>query len=73
MYWDIVQPRLSKPLWPAPKSKRSDKQKVWKINIWLTTPTPISFSLPYSKKFSRDPIFAAFVDDRLTMKIKPAN
>ena len=26
-----VQPRLSEPLWPAPKSKGSDKQEVWII------------------------------------------
>ena len=44
-----VQPRLSKPLWPAPQSKRLDKQKSLDnresiFDVWLTMPTPISYS-----------------------------
>ena len=46
VWWALtVQPRLSKPLWPAPKSKHSDKQKVWIFDVWLTKPTPISYSV----------------------------
>ena len=48
---NAVQPRLSELLWSAPKSKRSDKQKVRIIkcsttfDVRLTTPTPISYSV----------------------------
>ena len=45
-----VQPQLSEPLWPAPKSKRSDKQESSDnlesiFDVRLTTPTPISYSV----------------------------
>ena len=44
-----VEPRLSEPLWPAPKSKRLDEQKVQVIesvfDVQLTTPTTISYSV----------------------------
>ena len=44
-----VQPRLSEPLWQAPKSKRSDEQKHSDnresiFDVRLTTPTHISYS-----------------------------
>ena len=51
-YWEhachnyiiIVQPRLSEPLWPAPKSKHSDNRESI-FNVRLTMPTPISYSI----------------------------
>ena len=53
-----VQLQLSEPFWPAPKSKHSDKQKVWIIesifDVQLTTPIPINYSvyLKHTKHFN---------------------